>query len=252
MKYKYDCHCHVMEGSFDSKVKIEECINKLIEKGFNGCLITDHDSYDGYDFFFNNLKDKYKSFNVIKAIEYYSYNGGHIIVVMPKNFDTSLLTIRVLHVEELIDYVHKNKGIIGAAHPCSEPYLSIFNTRKLRNNYDLCKNLDFIETFNAGEKQEENLCANFLAKKYNLTMLGGSDSHNLETTGSGYTLFEEEIRNEDDLIAYINNKKKTTVDGNYYVNEDRKKYDKYGKLFYYLMDLNNKYLAHKTRKKRVK
>lgn len=242
MNYRYDCHCHVNEGSVDSKVKIEELIKGLIIKNFSGCLITDHNSYRGYEHYINNIKDKYPSFIVIKAIEYDTSDAGHFIVIMPSNFDTELLTKRGWKLEKLINYVHSNKGILGPAHPCSEPYLSIFSSPKYKNNYDICKGFDFIEVLNTGEKEEENICANYLAKKYNIPTFGGSDSHKVEAIGTGYTEFNELINTADDLINYINRKKETKVDGNYYVNNDRNMLDKFGIIPYlYIKMMNNYY-----------
>ena len=45
---KIDMHCHVREGSVDSRVSLDEYITTLKEKGFDGMLITDHDTYHGY------------------------------------------------------------------------------------------------------------------------------------------------------------------------------------------------------------
>ena len=45
---KFDMHCHTKEGSLDGKVPIAEFISCLKEKGFQGMLVTDHDSYKGY------------------------------------------------------------------------------------------------------------------------------------------------------------------------------------------------------------
>ena len=44
---KLDMHCHVKEGSVDSKVSLDEYITKLKANGFDGMLITDHDTYKG-------------------------------------------------------------------------------------------------------------------------------------------------------------------------------------------------------------
>ena len=43
---KIDMHCHVKEGSIDSRVGIEEYIEILKKKGFQGMVITDHDTYN--------------------------------------------------------------------------------------------------------------------------------------------------------------------------------------------------------------
>ena len=41
---KFDMHCHTKEGSIDGKITIEENIEILKEKGYDGMLITDRKS----------------------------------------------------------------------------------------------------------------------------------------------------------------------------------------------------------------
>ena len=45
---KIDMHCHVKEGSIDSRVSVDEYITLLKKKGFQGMVITDHNTYNGY------------------------------------------------------------------------------------------------------------------------------------------------------------------------------------------------------------
>ena len=55
---KLDMHCHVKEGSVDSRVSLDEYITKLKAHGFDGMLITDHDTYKGYRYWKNEMKGK--------------------------------------------------------------------------------------------------------------------------------------------------------------------------------------------------
>ena len=55
---KLDMHCHVKEGSIDSKVSLDEYITLLKERGFDGMLITDHDTYKGYRHWKYQMKGK--------------------------------------------------------------------------------------------------------------------------------------------------------------------------------------------------
>ena len=55
---KIDMHCHVKEGSIDSKVGVEEYITILKKHGFQGMVITDHDTYNGYRYWKENIKGK--------------------------------------------------------------------------------------------------------------------------------------------------------------------------------------------------
>ena len=42
---KFDLHCHTQEGSLDGKLPIAEYIRLLQEKGYDGMLVTDYNSY---------------------------------------------------------------------------------------------------------------------------------------------------------------------------------------------------------------
>ena len=53
---KIDMHCHVKEGSIDSKVGLDEYITILKQHGFQGMVITDHDTYNGYRYWKENIK----------------------------------------------------------------------------------------------------------------------------------------------------------------------------------------------------
>lgn len=82
---KLDMHCHVKEGSIDSRVSLDEYITILKEQGFQGMLITDHDTYKGYRYWKKNMRGKkHTDFVVLKGIEYDTCDAGHIIVIMPE------------------------------------------------------------------------------------------------------------------------------------------------------------------------
>ena len=55
---KLDMHCHTKEGSLDGKVSIEDYITRLEELGYDGMLVTDHNSYNGYREWKKNIKGK--------------------------------------------------------------------------------------------------------------------------------------------------------------------------------------------------
>jgi len=46
---KMDMHCHTKEGSLDAFATMEEYVSRLMELGYDGMMITDHNSYRGYD-----------------------------------------------------------------------------------------------------------------------------------------------------------------------------------------------------------
>ena len=101
---KIDMHCHVKEGSVDSKVSLEEYITLLKEKGFDGMLITDHNTYKGYRYWKEHIKGKkHTDFVVLKGIEYDTSDAGHIIVIMPEGVKMRMLEMRGLPAAVLIE-----------------------------------------------------------------------------------------------------------------------------------------------------
>jgi len=203
---KLDMHCHTKEGSLDGKVPIEEFIAILKEKGFDGMLVSDHDSYKGYRAW-KEVRDSYDdSFLVLKGVEYDTIDAGHILVIMPEGVKLKILELRGLPVRFLIEIVHKYGGILGPAHPCGEKYLSIINTRKFRNQQAVIDRFDFLEGFNACESPESNARAMEIAARFDKPVFGGSDAHKADCVGLGYTEFQGEIACESDLIRLVKEK----------------------------------------------
>ncbi len=212
-------HCHSKEGSPDGKVSVGEMARILSEKGFAGMMITDHDSYDGFRAWKRKFKKNApKNFVVLKGIEYDTIDAGHILVVMPNNFDLKILEVRGLPVYVLADIVHKNGGILGPAHPFGERYLSIFRTGIFKYHSQIAREFDFIEGFNACICKSENDQAEFLANCYNKPKFGGSDAHKADCLGMGYTEIPDnvKIRSNNDLIRYVKAGGRTLCGGQHY------------------------------------
>lgn len=230
---KFDMHCHTHEGSVDSKIRIEDYISNLKALGFDGMLVTDHDSYGGYEYYAKHLKDKYPDFVVLKGIEYDTLDAGHIVVVMPSFSDLGILKHRGLPVRELISIVHHYGGILGPAHPCGEPFLSIFSTGKFKKNNSIASKFDFIEAYNSGEDEASNYNALSIAKKYNKPVTGGSDSHREDCIGLAYTELEGPVKTEDDLIRYIKECRPTSCGGEQYMGTLKQKLGIFNKILVY-------------------
>lgn len=228
---KIDMHCHVKEGSIDSKVSLEDYIRKLKERGLDGMLITDHDTYNGYRHWKLSMKGKkYTDFVVLKGIEYDTLDAGHILIIMPQGVKMRLLELRGLPISLLIDFVHHHGGICGLAHPCGEKYMSFTNTKCFRKNPDLLAKFDFVETFNACEPPASNGGAKLLADKYEKTGFGGSDAHKVECAGMAYTVFPEPVKTELDLIMQVRKKLPIRAEGEYYAGTTKEKIGKVNKL----------------------
>lgn len=231
---KIDMHCHVKEGSPDSKISIEEYITILKANGFGGMLVTDHDTYNGYRHWKNTIKGKkHEDFVVLKGIEYDTCDAGHILVIMPQGVKMRLLELRGLPVSVLIDFVHKNGGVLGPAHPCGEAYMSFANTKRYYKNPEIMKRFDFVEVFNACESLESNEKAAKLAFKYDKPGIGGSDAHNPHSCGMAYTELPEPVTSETELIELIRKRASFQVGGMLYNKTLKDKLGKASKILVY-------------------
>ena len=211
---KFDMHCHTHEGSPDSDISVERYIKLLSDQGYTGMLMTDHNSYNGYRYWKENIcGKKYKDFIVLRGVEYDTFNAGHFIVILPSDEEPSLLEQRGLKIETLTKLVHSHGGILGPAHPFGENFLSIYNTGKFKRDKRITKKFDFIEVYNSAESDADNDKAVGLAKRFNKPMFSGSDSHKESNVGTAATYFSTPIKSEDDLIAYIKGHGSTLTEG---------------------------------------
>lgn len=250
---RIDMHCHVKEGSVDSKVGVKEYISLLIERGVQGMVITDHNTYNGYRYWEQHIKGKeYIDFIVLKGIEYDTFDGGHIIVVMPPHVNLQVLEQRGMQVEQLIELVEANGGVLGPAHPCGEKYMSFFNAGAFKRKSEITEKFHFIETYNACEPESSNEMAQSYADKYGKLGVGGSDAHRPVCVGWGYVDFPEDIKDENDLINQVKKKVDTTCGGKIYDQTTKDKLGRAKAVMAYSFLLYNFSGAMYKRRKRLK
>ena len=195
---KFDLHCHTKEGSLDSKVSVKEFVHKFMALGFNGFMISDHNSYKGCRAWDKIKNDpRYKDFCVIRGVEYDTKDAGHILVIMPDDLYLPIMKIRGMRCSKLIKIVHIFGGILGPAHPFGVASSSAMGFKKM--DMRLLKRFDFIEAFNTCESRSSNSKAALLAKECGLPTFAGSDSHVSEYIGMACTDISENI--------YCNNQK---------------------------------------------
>lgn len=246
---KLDMHCHTKEGSPDCKLELLENIKILKHKGYHGMLITDHDSYKAYRYY-KKLPDKPENFVVLKGIEYDTIDAGHMLIIMPTDVKLPILELRGLPVLLLIEIVHHYGGIIGPAHPCGEKFLSIRNTLHGKLSQTIYRKFDFIEGYNACEDADSNMRAMNLANQHHLPCFGGSDSHKADCVGLGYTILQEQITTETELISYILAGKSTVIGGRHYEHTTKDKLGKINNVLVYSFWFYNRLCALFRRKAR--
>lgn len=209
---KFDLHCHTKEGSLDSKVSILKYVSKYRELGYDGFMISDHNSYKGCKAF-DKIKDweEFEQFTVIRGLEYDTKDAGHVLIVMPDDVYLRLLHVRGMRLRKLIHLVHSCGGVLGLAHPFGAASSSAMGFKNM--NYSLIEELDFIEVFNTCESKQSNYLARELALKYDLPGTAGTDAHREEYLGMACTEIQGEIRCNNDFIQAILDGKKFTASG---------------------------------------
>lgn len=216
---KIDTHIHTREGSPDGVVSIRKTIELLKNKNYDGMIVTDHNSYEGYKSLINNnTKENLDNFVVFKGVEYDTKDAGHMIIILPANIDVNIFTHKGMSAKDTIKIVNALGGIIGPAHPFDYSKLGMLNNVRWLKNQDIIKDFDFIEGFNACGSVIGNHQSKLLSKKYNKPMFGGSDSHKTSSVGNAYTILPEKVKNEGELIQLIKSLKygETQVDGGYF------------------------------------
>lgn len=241
---RFDMHCHTKEGSPDGRITLADQVRLLKEKGYQGILITDHNSYDAYRHYLKHKHEPvFRDFIVLKGIEYDTIDAGHILVIMPEHVKLPILELRGLPVRLLTEIVHFFGGILGPAHPCGEKYLSLCGTRRYRKNPSVLRGFDFMETFNACESPESNADAAALARRLSLPGLGGSDTHKADGVGFGYTELPDGISSESQLIRCIREKHPTCSGGHYYHGTTKERIGSLNNLLVYSFWFYNKAAA---------
>lgn len=199
---RFDMHCHTKEGSIDSKVSVRQYADKFMELGYDGFMISDHNSYRGciaWDSISHH--PKYKNLTVIRGIEYDTKDAGHVLVIMPDGVYLKMLKLRGMRASKLISAVHSFGGIVGLAHPYGVASSSAMGFTLMDMN--LIGKFDFIEAFNTCEFADSNAKAALLAKKYELPCFAGSDSHVPDYIGMAETIIDCNIKCNNDLIKAV-------------------------------------------------
>lgn len=205
-------HCHTKYGSIDARVPICDYVNLLKEKGYDGMLVTDHDSYRGYNKW-RKTQNAPTEFIVLRGIEYDTRDAGHFLVVLPDGIHLNALTTRGMSVHALVSLVHEYGGIVGPAHPFGVRSSSAMFFKALKEDRALIHRFDFIEGFNACETAEANRLSAALAVDYDKPVFGGSDSHDFKYVGMGHTELSADITCNNDLIRAVKERSNITCGG---------------------------------------
>lgn len=184
MGWNIDLHVH-SKFSGDTDAEPEEIILQAIERNLQGIAFTEHYSYEASEPI-EPLKEKYmESIRIFRGVEFSSAEG-HCLVF---GVNTDALSLTYAPVEDLISVVREYGGVVIPSHPF----------RKGNSLGDLIqdiKGICAVEGYNGCNMSSYNARAIEVAKLLNLPYTGGSDAHLPHEVGLCYTVFSDEVRDE--------------------------------------------------------
>jgi len=212
--YKYETHLHTREGSACASATGREMVRAHIEAGYSGMIVTDHffngntavprnipwkDRVELFCLGYENAADEAKNtdFSVFFGWEY-AYRGTEFLTYgLDKKFLLDHPDILDWSIEKYFDKVHEHGGFLSHAHPFREAFY--IDTVRLCPDY-----VDAVEVINSSHldpKFDERALA--YAKKHNLPMTAGSDSHHLDSLPGGGMEFYERLNSIEDFVRAV-------------------------------------------------
>ena len=196
-----DLHLH-SEASDDSRAPVEAYLKilarKRAERPLDGFVLTEHRKFDTHADY-RDLEDRY-GLRILRGAEVET-EYGHILIYgvnadILRRFDFG--DIR-LPAQDVIREVERMGGIATPCHPG-------------RVNVGLCAHYETkppldgvvaVEALNGGSKAAENDRVKDLMTQYGYHGFGGSDSHLVSFIGVCATEFDDEVGDEEDLVAAL-------------------------------------------------
>ncbi|MEW6114409.1 MAG: PHP domain-containing protein [Thermodesulfobacteriota bacterium] len=203
---KIDLHVHTTAFSPCSVMSPDEAARAAAEAGLDAICITEHNRLWTTDDA-RALSGKH-GLQVFSGMEV-TTTGGDILVFGLEEEPHEMWTPA-----ELREKVDRAGGVAIAAHPFRGFLLFGFGTLQMDLSQAIgnptFSQVHGLEVCNSLVTDEENEMARRVADEMGLLKLGGSDAHNVRAVGTCITDFQDDIRDEKDLIAAILSGRHTT------------------------------------------
>lgn len=196
---RIDLHIHTSPLSACSYLDPHELVQEAQRLKLDGICLTEHQVvWDPRQV--DNLARE-GGLKIFRGNEF-TTNQGDILVFGFYDDIKELMLIQELH-----EKVKKADGYMIAAHPFRG--FKTFGIGQLQMTVDqACKRkvfdyVDAIEVLNGKLSPDENDMARKVAEKLGLPGTAGSDAHRVDEIGTVVTVFENDIRNENELLAEL-------------------------------------------------
>lgn len=182
---RLDLHVH-SRYSADSRLTIEQIVERLPYTGLRGFALTDHNSVRGHAEL-AALARNHPSYVLLPGVEV-STVEGHLLA-----YGLSEAPPPRRAVGETIDWVRAHGGIPVLAHPFRW-------THGVGQHVTETAPVPAVEVRNGHNSEVANARAELIAARRTLGMTGGSDVHAIAELGRAFTQFPEEARTPDELL----------------------------------------------------
>ena len=194
-----DLHTHTSPASKCSAAPADDLIEEAKKIGLDGICFTDH-NYQWDASRINELKKKH-DFLVLRGNEIITDQGDILVF----GFDEDIKG--VIKIDDLREKVEEAGGVMIAAHPfrgflvVGAGQLGLTAERAMERR--LFTMVDAVEVLNGKVTDKENRLAQEVGEGLTLTLVGGSDAHEIPEVGKYATHFSVIIRDEKDLVKAL-------------------------------------------------
>jgi predicted metal-dependent phosphoesterase TrpH len=169
---RLDLHCHTCYSG-DSLTQLDGLLRWMDRRGLDMVAITDHNTLDGARDFCRKAPDRLLMGEEIRTTE------GEVLALFVEEHVPPDLSL-----QETLDRVHAQDGLVGASHPLDRFRDVAMGRRTLET---VRGRLDFVEVLNARViVHGDNRLARELAIRWGLAGSAGSDAHAAFEVGRAY------------------------------------------------------------------
>ncbi|MFC1884119.1 CehA/McbA family metallohydrolase [Thermodesulfobacteriota bacterium] len=194
-----DLHTHTSPASPCSSAPVDELIEEAKRIGLDGICLTDH-NFEWDDSKMEELRRKH-DFLILKGNEIITDQGDILVFGLDEDIKG------VTKLEDLRAKVDDAGGVMIAAHPFRGFLVvgagQLGLTPEKAMGRKLFKMVDAVEVLNGKVTEKENNLALQVGEGLGLSLVGGSDAHEVSEVGTYATRFQVVIRNEEDLVRAL-------------------------------------------------
>lgn len=200
MSMRVDLHVHTSPRSPCSSIDPLKLLERARSLGLQGICLTEHGLMWSREEV-RELEKISEGVRIFRGMEVTTNQGDVLVFGISRNIK------EVVPIEQLRQEVLEAGGFMAAAHPFRG--FLLFGVTQLQMSVEqasqrsLFKYVDAVEIGNCKVTEPENQMARQVAQKLGLAGVAGSDAHRLEELGRWVTVFQREIRDDEDLLKEL-------------------------------------------------